>query len=275
MKLTTASRLPKLLAPEKLTEAVRTFRDTGVVVVEDVFAPNLLKAVQADYDLQLADYLEKKGGLAALEGKTFGKNHIGFFPDMRTVIGDAALAANGFAVQIMTELLGSRLACSFYHTNTACPGSGVQPIHRDSQHLFGTEMSVPHPVCSLVLNIPLCDFNESNGSTEYWPGSHLIVDRNEEDTRNLLARASALPSARLNIKAGSFALRDMRVWHRGMPNNADYSRTMLAIVYHREFVAEKPIQIPESQWENWTESAKHIFRKNKVVPDEEYAPATW
>ena len=275
MKVSTSEKKSGKLGAESLALAVRTFRDAGVVVVEDAIDKGLLKKAQADYDLQLADYLKSKGGLDALEGKTFGKNHIGFFPDMRTIIADETLAANSIAVQVMNELLGANLACSFYHTNTACPGSGIQPVHRDSSHLFGTEMSVAHPVASLVLNIPFCDFTEFNGSTEYWAGSHLIVDRGSEESSKLVERTSALPSSRLNIALGSFALRDLRVWHRGMPNQADYFRTMLAIVYHREFVAEKAIQIPESRWEGWSKVARHIYRKNTVVPDSSYAPATW
>ena len=275
MRLNSNERKNGRLSPARLSEAITTLQDTGVVVVDNVFEIDQLSELRKDYELLLTKYLESKGGLEGLEGKTFGKNHVGFFPDMRGLLGNETFAANPLAVQIMNAALGADFHSSFYHTNTALPGSGIQAVHRDYAHLFGTEMNVPTPVTSLVLNVPLCDFTEHNGSTEYWPGSHLIVDKKIEDSKNLLERSTRLPTSRLNMKLGSFALRDLRVWHRGMPNNANYARTMLAIVYHRGFIAEKPILIPDSLWKTWSETAKKIFRKNTVVPDIDYRPATW
>jgi ectoine hydroxylase-related dioxygenase (phytanoyl-CoA dioxygenase family) len=263
------------IAPDRLAEAVRAFRDTGLLVLDDVYSPEFIADTRAAYEVELERHIWSKGGLDALIGKTFGTNHIGFFPPLTLPIADPLLVAHPLVVQILTELLGKDAQCSFYHTNTAYPGSGYQPIHRDSPQLFGTQMSVAHPVTSLVLNVPLVDFTVKNGSTEVWPGTHLIVDSDPADGRDLEARAALLPSVRMNIKAGSLALRDMRAWHRGTPNNADYPRTMLAIVYHRGWLAEKTVSIPQSTWDAWPEAAKHIFRKNSVIPDVQHKPITW
>lgn len=275
LTLTPEERAAGELAPERLADALRIFRDTGIVVLENVYDADFIAEVRAAYEAELDIYLEGRGGLDALEGKTFGKNHIGFFPPMFAPIGDGQLAAQPIAAQLMREILGKDLHCSFYHTNTACPGSGIQAVHRDSPHLFGSEVNVALPCTALVINIPLCDFTEENGSTAYWPGSHLILDRVPEDGKLLEDRAEGLPMVRLNMKLGSLALRDLRAWHRGMPNNADYPRTMFALVYQRGFIGAKTITIPQSTWDTWDETARHIFRKNKVVPDEEHRALTW
>jgi ectoine hydroxylase-related dioxygenase (phytanoyl-CoA dioxygenase family) len=175
----------------------------------------------------------------------------------------------------MEKILGSDLQCSFYHTNTACPGSGIQPVHRDAHHLFGSDFPVATPTCQVVLNVPLCDFTIENGSTEYWPGTHMILDPTPESTKQFAERAALFPSVRLNMKAGSFALRDLRAWHRGMPNDADYARTMFALVYQRGFLNCKQISIPQSVWDSWGEKTRHIFRRNHVVADEEHRALTW
>ncbi|GAB4460435.1 MAG: hypothetical protein OHK0029_24420 [Armatimonadaceae bacterium] len=261
------------LSPERLQEALQIFADTGIVIIENVYDAEFIQRVRAAYDVELDRYLEIRGGLEALEGKTFGKNHIGFFPPLFDPIADEKLAAHPIAVQLMEQILGSDLQCSFYHTNTACPGSGIQPVHRDSGHLY-TGAAVPH-THNLVLNVPLCDFTEENGSTEYWPASHLIPDADAAATKNYENRAKHLPSIRLNMKAGSLALRDLRAWHRGMPNNADYSRTMFAIVYQRSFLNYKAITIPQTTWDSWGEKAQHIFRRNRVVPDDDHRAMTW
>ncbi len=275
MKLSAEELEQGQLESARLAEAVRTFQDTGLVVLENAYDRDFIAKVRAAYEAELDRFLAARGGLAALEGRTFGKNHIGFFPPLTLPLADARIAAHPVAVQIMKELLGPGLQCSFYHTNTAFPGSEYQPIHRDSSPLFGTEMSVPHPPVSLVLNVPLCDFTEENGSTEFWPGTHLIVDSISEEANRLEARAANLPSVRLNLPAGSFALRDLRCWHRGTPNRADYPRAMFAIVYQRGWLASLSITIPQSTWDSWPEAARRIFRKNRVVPDADHRPITW
>jgi ectoine hydroxylase-related dioxygenase (phytanoyl-CoA dioxygenase family) len=276
MQITVDEQKAGQLSPERLAKALRAFRDVGFVVLENVLKRDFIAKVRAGYDVELEKYLAVRGGMDGLEGKTFGKNHIGFFPALFAPIADARIAAHPVAVQIMTELLGPNLHCSFYHTNTAYPGSGYQPIHRDTAPLFYRhEMNVPHPVTALVLNVPLCDFTEENGSTEVWPGTHLIVDDGPEDGKELEERAAQLASVRTNVPVGSLILRDLRTWHRGMPNDAAHPRTMLAIVYQRAGFPAKPTTIPESTWKAWPETARHIFRNNKVVPDAEHQPQTW
>jgi hypothetical protein len=263
------------LAPDRMRDALRTFRDAGVLVLENAYPREFIATVRAAYDAELERFIAARGGLKAMEGKTFGKNHIGFFPYLRPPVADARIAAHPAAVRLLTEVLGADLQCSFFHTNTAFPDSGFQPVHRDSGHLFGTELPVAHPPVSVVINIPLCDFTVENGSTEYWPGSHLIVDVAPEDAKQLDARAAGLPSARLNVPAGSLVLRDLRVWHRGMPNPSQTTRTMMAIVYTRGWLAQKTVTVPQSTWDGWTDEARHVYRKNAVVPDAEHRPISW
>ena len=265
MKIIPEELLAGALTPEHLQAAVRTFNDVGYVVLDNAYDLAFLETVRTAYEVVLKTFIESKGGLAALEGKTFGKNHIGFFPPLLGPIADTRLAAHPIAVQVMKELLGSDFECSFYHTNTALPGSGIQPVHRDTANLMG----VPHPVATLVLNIPLCDFTVENGSTEVWPGTHLTLGPVDD------ARTAAFPSTRTNVPAGSLILRDMRLWHRGMPNNADYPRTMFAIVYSRGFLRTPIITIPQTTWEAWSDDARRIFRFNQVVEDSEHKPRTW
>ncbi|HZP84580.1 MAG TPA: phytanoyl-CoA dioxygenase family protein [Chthonomonadaceae bacterium] len=272
MELTRQELQQGQISPERMAEAVRTFRDTGLLVLDHAFDRAFIAQVRAAYDAELERYLAALGGMKALDGKTFGKRHIGFFLPLTMPFADPQIAAHPVAVQIMTELLGQDLQCSFYHSNTAYPGSTYQPIHRDSGFLFGAEMPVPHPVVSLVLNIPLCDFTEENGSTEVWPGSHLMVDASPEDAKALEARAALLPSIRMNVRAGSLVLRDLRCWHRGVPNRSDRSRAMFAFIYQRGWLHAETITIPKSTWDAWPERARHIFRRNTVVEDAEYRP---
>ena len=260
------------LAEEDVLRAAHTFRETGIVVLDDIYDPTWVAGLHKSYKQLIEAYLADRGGIDALDGKTFGKNHIGIHPALFTPWGDADIVAHPKTSQVMAAVLGPDFQSGYYHSNAAYPGSELQPIHRDTIHLFpAAEMNVPTPCVSLVLNIPLCDFTLANGSTEVWPGSHLILDRDAADTsRDRLAqRAGHLPSLRTNVRAGSVILRDLRCWHRGMPNTSDHVRPMLALVYERGWKKKPTLDIPASTWESWPESARHIFRDNRIVPDAE------
>ncbi|MBA3947444.1 MAG: phytanoyl-CoA dioxygenase family protein [Herpetosiphonaceae bacterium] len=268
MQLMPEERTVGKLSDVSLKKALRTLRDAGLVVIEDVFDRSWVTEFRAAYDEQLERYLESKGGIDAFTGKTFGQNHIGMHLPMVVPFSDPQVIANPIAVQVMAAALGDDLRCSFYHSNTAYPGSKYQHVHRDTGPVFRTEFQVPTPVTHVVLNIPLCDFTLENGSTEVWPGSHLIVDTDPTDgsADELEARVEHLASTRTNIPAGSIVVRDLRMWHRGMPNNSQEVRTMLAIVYQRGWAAPpKPLEIPRATWKAWPEEAREIFRGNTIV----------
>jgi len=268
MHVTPAELQAGRLTGANLRLAVRSLRDSGLVVLDDVYTAGWIAELRAAYDEQLDRHIAAKGGVDGINRRSFGHSHIGMFLPMVAPFSDPQVVAHPIVVQLLEQVLGADFRCSFYHSNTSYPGSGVQPIHRDSQPLFGLEHGVAHPAVTIVLNIPLCDFTEQNGSTEVWPGTHLIVDAAAEDTKALEDRATGLASIRTNVPAGSIVVRDMRVWHRGMPNNASYARTMLAIVYRRGwFLGATTTDIPRTTWEALPERARHIFRDNPIVED--------
>lgn len=254
------------LSDANLVLALRTLRDVGYVEIENVYARSWVADLRAAYDDLLQQHIEARGGIEGINAKSFGKSHIGMHLPLIEPFADPQIVANPIAVQVMEHAIGEDFQCSFYHSNTSYPGSGYQTVHRDWGPVFGTELTVPSPITALVFNVPLCDFTEENGSTEVWPGTHLIVDTDPADSKDLDNRAKLLPSQRTNVPAGSIILRDMRMWHRGMPNNADHARAMLAIVYQRRWLAvDKLLDIPQATWDTWPERAQRIFRRNTIV----------
>ena len=189
---------------------------------------------------------------------------------METPYTDPIAVENPLALQVMEAAMGKDFYCMFYNTNTAYPGSEYQRLHRDIGLPF-PELPYALPVYMVVVNIPLVDFTLENGSTEVYPGTHLITDIDPADGQKLLERAEHLPAVRTNLKAGSLVVRDMRMWHRGMPNPSDMVRTMLAIVYGRGFWKTDPRmnQIPRSTWDNFSETSKYLFRNSPIVEDAE------
>lgn len=252
---TTALDSIEPLDQDRLGTALRTLRDSGMVVIPGGFPPDIVDALRNAYDELLA---------ARPEGRvqsTSGEQHVQMQVPLVPPFSDELVVAHPIVRQLMTATLGDDFACSYYNSNTAYPGSTYQRVHRDMNPIYGATYDVPTPAVAVVLNIPLCDFTVENGSTEVWPGSHLIVDTPADAEVSLDDRIQALSSTRLNVSAGSIVLRDLRVWHRGMPNDSDRQRTMLAVVYKRVWHGwmAASLRVPRATWDGWPEHVRAIF----------------
>ena len=59
-----------------------------------------------------------------------------------------------------------------------------------------------------------------------------MMRRLRSDEQRVEARRDIAPPVRGNTKKGSVLIRDMRLWHRGMPNHSDRPRQMIAMVHN-------------------------------------------
>ncbi len=240
---------------ESIDAAARLLRETGLVVIESVLPRDWIETINTAMQSVLDNGDEV---------------HNGIHPMLKMPFMDARIIDNSFALPIMKAVMGEKIFAYLpYGCNSTAPGSDIQWIHRDSGQLF-PELPFALPVTSIVVNIPLVDFTVENGATEVWPGSHLIID--DEAVRNTPynvceeERAAQLPSFQLVMPAGSIVVRDMRCWHRAMPNRTQTRRHMFALVYFRRFhhAPDAPnifnARVPEEIWTNLSENAQEVYR---------------
>lgn len=146
----------------------------------------------------------------------------GFQPPLTMPFLDPQIIANPLVFQVVEQQRGQSFFCCLSHgRDTSLPDSQEQNVHRNCGHLFPELTSSAPPVLAVV-NILIDDFTAANGATEIWPGSHLLVDANQEETRTSRippTRWRDHPSTLLLAPAGSIVTRDMR--------------TTLALVYYR------------------------------------------
>ena len=107
-----------------------------------------------------------------------------------------------------------------------------------------------------IINIALDDVNITNGSTEIWVGTHRdgCVDQHTshagEDGLTIKpelvkGRRHHSPPVNPSTKKGSIIVRDVRLWHAGVPNRTDKPRIMLAFVYQPKwFQAPSEVLLP-------------------------------
>ena len=87
------------------------------------------------------------------------------------------------------------------------------------------------------------------------------MDSPPEDVRYLGERSKHLPALQATMPMGSLILRDMRLWHVGMPNRTDTHRPMLDIGYTRVFPhASERLRVPQEIKQHWSEEAKTLLR---------------
>jgi ectoine hydroxylase-related dioxygenase (phytanoyl-CoA dioxygenase family) len=214
-----------------LDAAVEAIRTDGYVVLNDVVDPahiaSLRERMLADVPQILAD---------AEPPYNFNRGNIQQDPPPFHPYLFRDVLLNDMVIAVTRGVLGPGLKNSFYSGNTALPGNYTQPVHLDTAHLW-PDMPVATPAFSLVVNVPVVDMTPENGAIQLWPGSHLdtSVSTRSQDNRvpdALVAkRRDTVPPLQPSMRMGSVLIRDMRLWHNGMPNHTTSARPMIAMIH--------------------------------------------
>ena len=158
------------------------------------------------------------------------------------------IIANPFATAVTECLLGPNPRLRFQSANTAFKAEKRQPVHVDVHFDFP---AIPFGIC---VNINLIDVDAEHGSTEIWLGSHLDTRWKEAEKSGSVIPADVLekrrrisPPVQPSLPKGSLVLRDLRLWHAGMPNRTDETRVMLVgIHFPHWYRTEQRILLPKS-----------------------------
>jgi hypothetical protein len=132
------------------------------------------------------------------------------------------------------KALGEEAALLSWGGNLNIPGSAYQPPHTDGL------MDLRH----LIVNVPLGVVDETNGSTELYPGSHVRRMSYKEFRRDFGKSA-----IRVNSGIGDVVLRFPNLWHRGTPNRSARPRMMLGAIFGPRDPDASPIALDKKNAE--------------------------
>jgi ectoine hydroxylase-related dioxygenase (phytanoyl-CoA dioxygenase family) len=235
---------------EEIAVLAEQIRINGYAVIEDGLPADRVEAMRARFD-------ELMAFKTASEPFNRGNQRFQMYLPWEPPFADPLLYEDERVLAVMEAVMGPDLALQYFASDTPLPGSEHQRVHSDTRLLF-PETQLSLPCYGMVLNVPLVDCTEENGSLEFWPGgTHFSPVRTDLDRL-----AAFLPSARANLKAGSFLLRDLRMWHRGTPNRSNRSRPHVALVYTRpwyRFEQQAPC-LSRAAFEALSERAKKLLR---------------
>ncbi|KAL2820839.1 hypothetical protein BDW59DRAFT_164534 [Aspergillus cavernicola] len=243
---------PNELATQKITShnlqhAIEALHRDGILVLENAVDPNHLDTLN---ERMVPD--AKTLFARASTHRNFGPatGNIQQEPVLEKEFIFQDVLANPFAVQVVECMFGPRPALRFYSANTAFKAEDRQPVHIDVNFDF------PRVPWGYAVNINLVDTTPENGATEVWLGSHSETTKDVLDPQYkhkqirgelLEARRKVSPGIQASLPKGSLIIRDMRLWHAGMPNRTEIPRVMLAtILFPHWYRSGQKIILPES-----------------------------
>jgi len=212
----------------------------GVVVLRDLIDPAHLDEINEFMLQDMERLLHKdpnlhqnfgKGTLNVQQGPTIYPTNL-FFEDVYL---------NRLIFHAASLYLGPNPHWNFISGNTVLPGQAKpQPVHSDCMR------KVPSCPFYVVANIPCIDATEECGATQVWlGGTHrcTLADQVKLPDREarmikpevLEARRKVQPGIQPHIPKGSVLLRDLRLWHAGMPNRTQDTRCMIGLGYSAQW----------------------------------------
>lgn len=220
------------LTAERLSTAKEAIERDGFVVLKDVVGKDHLALIR-DRMLEEVDRVLARSDAPF----NFVRSNVQQDPPPFPPYLFRDVLMNGLVVQVTHSILGDGLYNSYYSGNTALARTeNRQPVHVDHGHLW-PNMKQATPAYSLVVNMPLVTMDASNGSTEIWPGSHrnTYAPVQSPDIKIppeiVEAQRKIAPPIQPRVEFGSALIRDMRLWHAGMPNPSAGHRIMIAMIH--------------------------------------------
>lgn len=264
MKLSAEEISQGVLSEENRRTAVTQLKVMGYTILENVF-------LAAEMERLRKRFLEILDEYAARTDPNRGASRYGMPLPFEAPFTAPQIVSNSLVLDVVRTILGPDVICSYFASDTPLPGSDYQHAHSDAKPLF-PEGDVTLPPFAYVVNLPLVDFRRDNGPLEIWPqGTHLIADPSlipvaefdniKERRESVLGRlAEDMGPVPLLAAAGSFIIRDIRMWHRGTPNQSTEPRPMVALVYNRPWYHHGVIQMGRGEFDALSPSAQEVFR---------------
>ena len=233
------------ITPEHSAAAVAAIRSDGYVVLNDVVNRSHAASLRERMLTDLDQILARPDAPFNFNTGNVQQDPPPFPPYLfRDVL------VNPLVIAVTRALLGPGLKNTMYSGNTALPGGTRQPVHPDIGQLW-PQLEHPTPPYALVVNVPVVDMDAHNGSTELWPGTHLdttfsIHDGSARIPQDVLDRRRVVePPLQPSVRCGSVVIRDIRMWHAGMPNHVQQPRPMIAMMHVCGWWASDPITFPK------------------------------
>jgi ectoine hydroxylase-related dioxygenase (phytanoyl-CoA dioxygenase family) len=245
MEITPRNGRRGVISTAERLRAVRALDEHGFVVLHRVIDVARLARIREAMRADTAKLMSR-----AIPPHQYRWGHLQQDPPVERRFLYPEVLLNEVIYDVTRAVLGRGVKNCQYRGNVNLPGSVAQPTHVDwAQFWPGLERA--HPAAGLVVNVPLVAMDTHNGSTEIWPGTHCDTTVSYQSgsakisPRALEARRRVAPPVQPTVPLGSVLIRDLRAWHRGMPNRSNEARPMLGMLHAcRWWTEAMPLALP-------------------------------
>ncbi len=189
----------------------RAYADDGYLVLRGVVSTSELETVSERLS---AEYQEWRNSKESFRGGGMLSGHLNCYPGTvaRRVVEELREQGIFELAQALlpTDPAAFRIGCNFN-----LPGSVEQHYHVDGAFLESF----------LIVNVALVDTELKNGAIDIVPHTHKRFYKYWEFAAGRVSRGTT----RVCMARGDVLIRPSTLWHRGMPNQTDVARPMLAI----------------------------------------------
>ncbi len=203
---------------DALEKSVALFRSAGAVLMENVIPLETIATLRSALEDRVTNW--QSAGLG--KPNNVGDRRHTVPIRIQSPFDDPMVFANELVLKTLTEVMGERPTLHAFGAVVTQNGARMQHVHREHPLLFNDDNANANvaPYASTVL-IPLIDLDEQCGGTQLWEGTHLTAKHEEWEGDPHV----------IYTKAGSALVFDYRLYHGGMPCNADHGRPMLYLTY--------------------------------------------
>lgn len=211
-----------LIVPYAHKDVVRKageiFHRSGVVLIDQFISPALVAQLRAAHEECVRDW--QSSGLG--KPNNVGDKRFTVPIRIRPPFDNPAVYANPVLIEMLTAAMGERPVLHAFGAVVTHKGARMQHIHREHPLLFNSDEANAHvPTYAVTVLVPLIDLDEESGGTQLWEGSHkLPKDAPWEGEPHVIY-----------TPAGSALVMDYRLYHGGMPCQANHGRPLLYYTY--------------------------------------------
>ncbi|KAJ5708699.1 hypothetical protein N7488_008500 [Penicillium malachiteum] len=284
-------RKKKRYSDLSLQRALEGMHQDGLVVLKGVVDLDHIEALNRQMS---ADAEKKRDDPSQIYNHAVKSNFLQRPPVTNPDLLYEDIYYNPFVLQLANAYLGHKPIWNWLTANTALSNTGGmrQGVHKDNAFIH------PQYPYYFIANIPLCSTSIENGATEFWLGSHahtsnkdqIIATEPEQVTAHYLlgeplpaitqeaqeARRADRPPIQQTCSAGDIMIRDIRLWHAGMPNETDTHRIMLGLGYQNPIFPNQSMMchLPAAQREFFENCPPNMELRAEFYDHEEFENTT-
>ena len=240
--------------PELTNKTHDIFDTMGVVLIDDLLSPELIRELKIAHADAVANWQEAGLGTP----NNVGDKRFTVPIRMKAPFNDPALFANPVIMDMLTTAMGEKPIINAFGAVETRAGAKMQHVHREHPLLFRSDdVNAVIPTYAVTMLIPLIDLDEEAGGTQLWEKTHKLPTGE---------KWQGDPSV-VYTRAGSALTFDYRVYHGGMPCRADHGRPMIFLSYSLPwfkdtlaFESHAALAITEAELQAIPEEHRDMFR---------------